>query len=542
MDIESNIRGILTALKNGEATLESVVQVLWINLCSMAQIERTPEIRELIMDIVNKYQDGVLDDTITVELFQKISTGNVEEVYTLLATYTDEPTDLGDESYESYGGGGGGGSSSSGGKSKTIIDVDFDKAQAVSSACGEIENDIAAIEFVSPSEVGSYTAEISSAVQDGKTKLSTKIEEMRKSLVEVMNTVAGVDDSMPDLDLTNMSFTNIGSVFQKLGQSSEVKMLNEETFKKLGYEADANGFIEINGSRYNVKNHMFYNGNDKAFEAYFYVPQYALTNKDLALNTYTFFSDSGHKNLIDSCQSNSMLLRITKFPSDKRFDKFNEVALATKFINEVKTTAATNYINNSGKTEEEKATAIATLKSCHNIIAGDSAYGANALKVAAASGDLYQTVYCINNAAIVAGENGVAGTKTQFATLEELKGLDGKDIWFINAPGDENLNRGEGKPWSTKLPYDRSYVYTGIKLITENCPNAKVHFVTNEAQVKDKEYVMVDLYKNYSAPNYSYDSAQWPNITSTSIREHSGGHNVVYDAAKWAVTNAVVTA
>ena len=128
MDIESNIRENLTAFRNGEATLENVSQVLWINLCSSAQIERTPEIKSLIDEIITKYQDDIFNEDTVVDLFLKIASGNLDEVYTYMTMYSEEIVDYGGDSYGSYSGGGSGGSSK---KNSSEVIVDYEKLNSI---------------------------------------------------------------------------------------------------------------------------------------------------------------------------------------------------------------------------------------------------------------------------------------------------------------------------------------------------------------------------------------------------------------------------
>ena len=529
IDITSNIRENLAALKSGEATVESIAKIFWINACSLANIERTPELESLFIEILTKYQEGLFDENIVINLFKGVATGNISEVYNFVTTYTGETEEYPDEPTESYYGGGGGSSSS---KSKeVIVDIDYERLSDFISKYDEMEAEVDSIDITIPEDLGE-AAPIKTTVDSGKSEIVGYLGELKQSLVEILNITAEADAAIKDIELGKISFKDLSNVIYDRSQSSEVRMMTESVFKDLGYTPDEKGFVTINGCKYNVKNHMFYNGDTEAFHAYFYIPQNALTNKNYnELNTYTFFSDSGHYNLIDGLSSNSVLLRVQKNGADKKFTKINEVGLATKFMNQLVGTGTPT----AGSDVQ---------KQCRNIIGGDSSYGAYSLKVAAQNGDLYQTVYCVNNAAIVNGENGVANIKTQLDSLEELKGLDGKDIFFISVPGDENLNRcyKPGKKFMDSVTsYDNSYVYSGIELICKNCPNANVYFITSEASMQGKETNLVDVYKGLESKwsNFKYASNEWANITDPSYRYHSSGHNIVYDCAKWGVTNVV---
>jgi hypothetical protein len=202
-------------------------------------------------------------------------------------------------------------------------------------------------------------------------------------------------------------------------------------------------------------------------------------------------------------------------------------------------------------TRAGNAIANTNLDKCQNSIGGDSIYGAHSLKIAASTGDLYKTVYCVDNAAIVTGVNGKKGTKEQFDDDKfKLSGLDNKNIYFINTSGDDNysthadmtVERGRAYVPVSKtanISQDQvkeSFTYTGIKLVAESCPNSKIHIV----------YQCEDTAKNYQKENFPpaldelanrysnvwNDSDKWDEYASKKYKTHSEGNYIPHDLAE----------
>ena len=193
-------------------------------------------------------------------------------------------------------------------------------------------------------------------------------------------------------------------------------------------------------------------------------------------------------------------------------------------------------------TKMANKTANTNLTKCQNIIGGDSVYGTHSLRITAQNPDVYQKVYCVNNAAIVTGENGVKAAKTKFDNLAELKGLNKKDIYFISVTGDSNLYYGAhgGDGWyNYGHNYEKSYLYTGLNLVCKNCPEAKVHMVYNDTKASGSENKLITLLKDlenkYS--NYSYDSKYWQDFADTKYTGHGQGKFLVSELANASVTN-----
>ena len=310
----------------------------------------------------------------------------------------------------------------------------------------------------------------------------------------------------------------------------------------------------INGTEctYDMKRHKFCgdyqtlkNGKQKKveIEAYFYLPSHVVESGDYSvlenLDTYTFFTSNKkqYMNTINNKEINTLSMMVVK--SDPMNSKYGAVANLTRAGNAM---AGTN------------------LNKCQNSIGGDSIYGAHSLKLAASTGDLYKTVYCVDNAAIVTGVNGKAGTKEQFASLDDLKGLDNKNIYFINTSGDDNYSMhadmtlgkdGKVKRGRAYVPVSNtktisvdqvkeSFTYTGIELVAQNCPNSKIHIVyqcedTAKAYQRENFPVALDqLADKYG--NVWNDSENWSEYASKLYQTHSQGNYIPHDLNEAAST------
>ena len=516
MDIESNIRENLTAFRNGEATLENVSQVLWINLCSSAQIERTPAIKSLIDEIITKYQDDIFNEDTVVDLFLKIASGNLDEVYTYMTMYSEEIVDYGGDSYGSYSGGGSGGSSKKN-SSEVTVDVDYEKLNSIMSKYEELENEINEIELNESSLVSAYVEPLKIAIQNGKSEVTGYLDELKKSIVEILNITADIDDAIKDIELDNITFADISKVIYDRSQNSKAVEANAEFFKNNGCDVDGDIVtLTVKGQacKYDLSSHKLYiNDSSEGLNVHFYIPQKALTNKDYSkLNTYTFFSYKEDFNLLDNQDTNSVIVRITKNPNTENFTQLDEAAMATRFINKV---AGTEL--NDG---------------CQNIIAGDSKYGAYSLKIAAENPKLYQTVCCVNNAAVIGGVNSEPNQKTGFATAEDAAKLNGtQNIIFINTANDQNIdhNYQAGKHYLVSTcSYDKSYLYTGAQAVSELCPDSNVYVFYDEANgASEAVKAFKGIGKDFS--NLHYDGAVYSNLTDVVNGEHGTGREVVYD-------------
>ena len=290
---------------------------------------------------------------------------------------------------------------------------------------------------------------------------------------------------------------------------------------------------------YDTKRHIYSTGDrNTQLETYIYLPSHIVESGDYSalenLNTYTYFTSSQNMyvNAIDKEEINTITMKVVK--SDPFNSKYDTVESLTKMTNTVANT---------------------DLSKCENIIGGDSVYGAHSLKIAASTGDLYSTVYCIDNAAIVTGYNGKAGTKEQFDSLEDLKGLDGKNIYFINTSGDDNYAMGadmsveRGRAYvpvgsNGNISVDQvknSFTYTGIELVAKNCPNSKIHIVYQDQDTaKSYQSTNFPIALDQLASQYSNvwnDSDSWDDYISKKYKTHSEGNYIAADLASAETTN-----
>ena len=181
--------------------------------------------------------------------------------------------------------------------------------------------------------------------------------------------------------------------------------------------------------------------------------------------------------------SNAIVIR----PHNANVDG-NYVAHTTKFMNEF------------AKTNRSK---------CTNTIMGGSKYGAKSIEIAAdnsskAKGtkrNLYDRVICTNNAAIVTGINSREGLKKQISK-DQLKNLDGVDLYFISAANDPNMHKNKNDNWDdSKSSITNSYLGSGIKTILKNCPNSQVYLISNSPRKRELSGLSSSNRYHYS-PDY----------------------------------------
>ena len=103
----------------------------------------------------------------------------------------------------------------------------------------------------------------------------------------------------------------------------------------------------------------------------------------------------------------------------------------------------------------------------------------------------------------------VQGGKKRLVVGIDIDRLDGKNVIFMSASGDDNLACHYGNSTMTECPYDQSYTYTGVKRVCETCPNAKVSFIYQPTKSYQNQIAALykDLENKYS--NFSYDTSAW---------------------------------
>ena len=532
MNIDEYIRSQILALKSGQATLDSVVATLSISLCSWAKVERTSDIEMKIRSMLLDYQNNNLDEEKLFNYLHEISTGNVNIDYTPIGTGETPIDEGGYYGGGSYSGGSSGSSSSASTKEDVatnfVVNYNTDMLQSVSDKYTSVETELSSIKLEVPTAVANYVGNIKTVIEAGKADIEENLTKLKSEVVEVLNIGPETDDSVADIELGKIKFEHISKVIYDRKQNSRVVEADAEFFRQNGCKVDGDIVtLNVKGKeyKYDLSKKMFYINGANAFsmtdkeaaQVRFFIPS---GNRNYSkLNTYTCFTNKGTVDNINNQSTNSIIMNIQKFPVKMGFNKYSETADVTRFMNAVAKTDLS-----SGK--------------CRNIISGDSVYGAHSLQIAAESGDLYQTVYCVNNAVIVTGENGTAGNKTQFSSLADLSKLDGKDIYFISVTGDPNFNKNRTTlPFDSNktCPYNEGYTYTGLKLICETCPNAKIHMVYNEGNHPKITNLLTGLGDKYS--NYSYEGSNWELFASKKFNDHSKGEYIVIESINGEITN-----
>ena len=408
---------------------------------------------------------------------------------------------------------------------EVTIDVDTDIILGTTEELANIESTVESTNITVPADVGKYTEGIEELVKGAKEEITESLETTKEAMNQVTDLVTSVDENISLVIFDKLGFTDLNKLAYNYRQNSRVMEVQQEFFINGGCTIEGDFAIKtINNKecKYNMKTHKFYIDGHILFESYFYIPSNATSYDNL--NTYTFFAEygEGSKDHINDQATNSVVAKIMKYKSDKKFDKYDETATLTKFVNSV---AGTKL--NEG---------------CYNIIGGDSVYGTHSLRITAQNPDVYQKVYCVNNAAIVDGVNGCKAAKTKFASLEELKGLNGKEIFFISATGDDNITHGmEGNSgWVNKgTKYEEGYLYTGLNLLCENCPDARVHMIYNDTNVSGNQEKIVTILKDLESKynNYSYDSEYWREFAQNDYQYHGDGKYIVSELVNAGATN-----
>ena len=488
-----------------------------------------------------------LANQISINYGVALNEGDKEELKTVLTKYRRHEIDAdyvemyyagllsGTSTYKSYV------PSYNKGKSSSIIEeevveIDTDVIMETANGLAEVENSVNSVEVSIPSGVSSYAEGISFIVSETKSAVSEILDESKSTLLDTLNANEEIDDEVIPPTIQNMNFSDIYKLAYNKKQNSSVIEANAEFFRKCGYPVDGD-VVTVNNKgkvyQYNMKSHTLTIDGTNKVGVKIYIPN---GNRDYSkLNTYSYFaatitSGNGrtYDSLINEQQSNSIILQFNK-NGENSGGVQNKNGEDGVFIKQYEVSEATKFINTVAKTDISSG-------KCRNIIGGDSKYGASSLIMAANYPDLYQTVYCVNNAAIVPGYAGaIKGTKTQFDSLEQLKKLDGKDIYFISTSNEDNFYHNKG--WQSTNNYENGYTYNGIKLICENCPNANVHMVYNEGKNKNPRLIegLKNLENTYS--NYSYNGDEWSDFAKGNYYSHSQGQYITSQVASADATN-----
>ena len=481
-----------------------------------------------------------------------------------------------------------------------IVAIDSDTSDELSNSSVKSLNALADATLKIPGPVAPYCAGMESTANDAINNIETRLNSLRTTLANVFNSVVDIDNLIAQIKSgTDISFNEIIEKYNK-DQNSKVFEVDEEFFrehtdckiidtketgpitmtymekiKKNGKDVYVEKTYTLNGKYaglvvdgktcfYDLNTHNFYVSGYSNHEgkegthplnATIFLPTEATDYSKL--NTYTYFvgdtpgytehiingkngkmNEDGNPDV--GTETNSVLVQIKKNRGDSpatAWDKHDETAYMTKFANQI------------FDTDIEGGT-------CKNIIGGDSKYGANSLVVAARSNDLYQTVYCIDNAIIVKGENTEGkNSKTQI-TRDELLNLRGKDLYFIDVAEDGNLyhNYHNGNDYAECSPKD-SYFISGLKLLhdvltdeyTEGDNKTNIHIIykAGEAnwmqQAVDEMQALNDQYKDDSIASIDFTDARtdemWTTFFSKDWETHTEGNYVTPEMANSAITN-----
>lgn len=533
-------------LDDDSITIESLVDKMCIQICDDYNVQRTEELENAIRTILTKYKDKTIssDDVITFfnEMDVNSLTESTEETPSTDSSSGSSDQDKGSSSGQSDNQNTGNDSkkktssdnsqdsstgndtSSQGTTTETpvgdtgIIDVDTEAIEKVSSTLSEVEEEVSSNEINVPSSVSEYAAEIQAKAKAGITEIHTGLDCIKQEMSEKLQSVIDADDSIENQDVVADSFASIWATAHNINLS---KLVPADTSffaqnpdckiegTKVTFKKDGNTYT------YDLKTKRFTMNGSGINNVGIYVPSGATDYSKL--NTFTYFVADGYDNTT-KYPSNAIVVRILKttVQSDGKFTKATEVAGATKFVNGVAKTDKTN---------------------CQNVIGGDSVFGAYSLKLAATNGNLYNTVYCVNNCALVTGMNATRGSKAQFATLDDLKKLDGKNIYFISATGDPNLASHYGsKGAMTPCSYNQSYTYTGAEIVAKYCPKANVYAVYGGTEAKEG---IKKLYRHLDGKysNFTYLENDWNNMVKGNYHSHSDGAKLMSDLVGAVPTN-----
>ena len=504
MNIDINyVKKVFGMIDNNTISVDHLIT----KICHDCNVTKTEEMAEKIRQIIIKYKKKEIDSSGVELLLNEL---NVKK------TDNNPPTSSG---------------SGSGTRPKTetptptpsgntteIIDVDTDVIEKVSSDLADVEETVSSNKITVPASVSSYASGVESAAESGKQALNSGLEEIKAEVVEKIESVVSTDNSIKFEGLKNPTFQDIWAATHKINLNKLVPadinfFKNNPDCKiegnKVTYTKDGNTYT------YDLKNKRFTVNGSAINNLGIYVP--AGVTDYSKLNTFTYFVQ-GDYDKTTQYPSNAVVIRVTK----------NTVQSGGKFVKQKEVAGATRFINGVAKTD---------LKNCQNVVGGDSVYGAHSLKLAANNGNLYQTVYCVNNGALVTGINAHKGEKEQFATLDELKRLDGKNIYFISATGDPNLASHYGSKGSmTPCSYNQSYTYTGAELVAKYCPNAKVYAVYGGSKAKSG---IISLYRDLDRrrSNFKYLESEWGQILKKEANSHTDGAKLMSELVSSTPTN-----
>ena len=398
-----------------------------------------------------------------------------------------------------------------------IVDVDTDIILEVASKYANVKDNVVEAKIDIPIGVQEFSSDIINTVNEANDDISSLLDESKEAMVEILSQLDYLDNEIKDINIDEFDFNSIWNLVNDIKASHTLVEADKNFFLQNAdckVDGDVVTFIKEGRTyQYNLSSKKLTIDGSLSVNVGIYIPQGV---KDYSkVNTLTYFVGNEYDK-ITQYPSDATVLRFLKSDTGiKHFTKQNEVPLATKFINGV--------VN----TDFEK---------CQNIVAGDSLYGAESLKLAANNGDLYQTVYCVNNAVLVSGENALKGEKVQFTSFDELKGLDGKNVYFISAMKDDNLNRcaNRASGW-VECSCRKGYLYTGLDLVSKTCPNANIYMIYNNKGKDELKNLLYDFQESHD--NFTYLDDKWNDFARKDYSSHTDGNRIMSELVEASVTN-----
>ena len=433
----------------------------------------------------------------------------------------------------------------------TVYEADTNGLDGIVTHCFSISSGISGATIAIPGPMQKHAGGIEGALA-GKSKITSVLNDFKREILRIAKGALEYDDIS---DASDIDWGDLRNIIYDRNKNSEMVEADENFFVKCGYEVK-NGIASIEVDENGKKKKYEYNLSTKtltidgagSIPVTIYYPKNAT---DLSkLNTYTYFTMK-HTNESDKVKYDKYIDDPTMNGGNSEAFKGNAIVLK---IN--KQDVSISKGNNMFLTEEGKALVPETTKfvnavagtklkdnQCRNIIGGDSKFGAYSLCFAADNGDLYQTVYCVNNAFCVTGENIKGSNKTQI-TKEQLKNLAGKDIYMIYASGDDNQSHNGN--WGDCSPKN-SLAITGLDIMgeamleaeKEGLKPANVHVIYSNVGGKDllvKEYKkMAEKYPGIIT--YNDEDEVVGNFIRKKYNNHSEGNWMIVELLEADVTN-----
>lgn len=404
--------------------------------------------------------------------------------------------------------------------SNEVVDQDTDLLHNVSNYYKEIQDLVDQTTLTIDDQIQSVAtiecSDLTRCINKNKKKITKLLDTILKEMLETMEKTMDIDESIKKINLSTFNFGDIWNTTTKWVESKPLVRADADFFRKQGctVKDGVTTFVKDGKTyKYNIKSGALVVTDNKtgkqtrsgnlSFD--FYIP--TGNNVDYSKYNVTTAILGANTNVTNS----TGIVVKAGIKNSKQSISQNLIAESTRFMNGVAGTDLTK---------------------CQNSIIGGSQWGARSLDIAARTGDLYKTVYCVNNALIVNGKNGVSEGKYKIDP-SVLKNLDGKNIYFISTADDPNTYKCAigGKSWPTSnCKLEKSYLYTGIDILLKNCPNAQVYMVSNatgSAQTSFAKYAT-------NNSNYHYSPNTWNKIMKKDYKGH-GYANIIKDVLNSAV-------